>query len=138
MPVHVVHKPSFLDMVLPPLHEAFGGHLDVDGSVVITELSPALGAPNRSLHQAPINVIAEAAAMAGLQRTTGTADFQVNHWTIQFIKPGSVGPFRARATVRPSRDGRWYGVDVDVVDEGQDRRLIANISALFSHADGAG
>ncbi|WP_261574464.1 hypothetical protein [Frankia gtarii] len=126
------------EMVLPPLHEAFGGHLDVDGSVVITELSPALGAPNRSLHQAPINVIAEAAAMAGLQRMTGTADFQVHHWTVQFIKPGSVGPFRARATVRPSRDGRWYGVDVDVDAEGQDRRLIATISALFSHAGGAG
>ncbi|WP_157892099.1 hypothetical protein [Frankia sp. AvcI1] len=54
------------DTILPPLYEAFGGHLDDDGSVVIAELSPALGAPTRSLHQAPINIIAEAAATAAL------------------------------------------------------------------------
>lgn len=124
--------------VLPPLYEAFGGERDADGSIVIKQLSDALGAPNRSLHQAPINIIAEAAAMAELDKVTSSADFQVNHWTVQFIKPGTVGPFRARAIVRPSRDARRYGVDVDVIDEGHDGRLIANVSSLFSRVDTSG
>jgi hypothetical protein len=120
------------DADLPPLHEAFGGRKDHDGTYVIDELTPALGAPNKALHQGPINILAEAAAMDALERTQGTADFQVNHWTVQFIKPGDVGPFRATALVHAARDGARCGIDVTLVDEGRSGRTFATVSALFS------
>ncbi|MGD9792284.1 MAG: hypothetical protein AB7V43_02285 [Acidimicrobiia bacterium] len=120
------------DAVLPPVRDVFGVRTDTDGSVFIAELTPALGSPNRALHQGPINILAEAAAMDALERTQGTADFQLNHWTVQFIKPGDVGPFRARAVVHAQKTGERCGVDVTIVDGGRNSRVIATVSALFS------
>jgi acyl-coenzyme A thioesterase PaaI-like protein len=123
------------DADLPPLREAFGVRTDHDGTMVIDELTAELGAPNKALHQGPINILAEAAAIDALERSQGTIDFQVDHWTVQFIKPGDVGPFRASATVRAARGGRRCGVDVTLVDEGRGARTIATVSALFSRVD---
>jgi acyl-coenzyme A thioesterase PaaI-like protein len=120
---------------LPPLRDAFGVRTDHDGTLVIDQLTPELGAPNRALHQGPINILMEAAAVDALERTQGTVDFQVDHWTVQFIKPGDVGPFRARASVRAARGGGRCGVDVTLVDEGREGRTIATVSALFSRVD---
>jgi hypothetical protein len=117
---------------LPPLRDVFGVRGDDDGSLVIDELTPELGAPNRALHQGPINIIMEAAAIDALERSQGTVDFQVDHWTVQFVKPGDVGPFRATASVRAGRGGDRCGVDVTLVDEGRNGRIVANVSALFS------
>jgi acyl-coenzyme A thioesterase PaaI-like protein len=54
---------------------------------------------------------------------------------VQFTKPGDVGPFRARATVRAARGRSRCGVDVTLVDEGRGGRTVANVSALFSRVD---
>jgi acyl-coenzyme A thioesterase PaaI-like protein len=119
---------------LPPLREVFGVRSD-GGSLVIDQVTPELGAPNRAIHQGPVNILMEAAAMDALEKSQGTADFQVDHWTVQFIKPGDVGPFRARASVRAARGGGRCGVDVTLVDEGRNGRIVATVSALFSRVD---
>jgi hypothetical protein len=122
------------DADLPPLRDVFGVHRDVDGTLLIDQVTPELGAPNRALHQGPINILMEAAAIDGLERSRGTVDFQVEHWTVQFIKPGDVGPFRATASVHAGRAGGRCGVDVTLVDEGRQGRIVASVSALFSAA----
>jgi acyl-coenzyme A thioesterase PaaI-like protein len=123
------------DADLPTLREAFGIRRGDDGTFVIDRVTPQLGAPNRALHQGPINILMEASAVDALERSQGTADFQVDHWTVQFVKPGEVGPFRARASVRAARTGRRCGVDVTLVDEGRDGRIVATVSALFSRVE---
>jgi len=123
------------DTELPPLRDVFGVRSDDDGSLVIDQLTPELGAPNRALHQGPINIIMEAAAIDALGRSQGSVDFQVDHWTVQFIKPGDTGPFRATAAVRAGRGGFRCGVDVTLVDDGRDGRTIANVSSLFTRVD---
>jgi hypothetical protein len=120
---------------LPPLGEVFGVRRDDDGTMVIDQLTPELGAPNRALHQGPINILMEAAAIDALERSEGTTAFQVDHWTVQFIKPGDVGPFRATASVFAARGGGRCGVDVTLVDDGRAGRTVANVSALFSRVD---
>lgn len=127
-PVH--HLDDVAD--LPPLRDVFGVHTSNDGTLAIDEITPELGTPNRAIHQGPINVLMEAAAVDALEISQGTADFQVDHWTVQFIKPGDVGPFRATAQVRAARGGGRCGVDVTVVDSGRQGRIVANASALFS------
>jgi hypothetical protein len=54
---------------------------------------------------------------------------------VQFIKPGDTGPYRATASVRSCRGGTRCGVDVTLVDDGHDGRIIANVSSLFSRVD---
>ncbi|MCU1346694.1 MAG: hypothetical protein JWL70_2960 [Acidimicrobiia bacterium] len=123
------------DATLPPLRDVFGVRTDSDGTLVIDELTPELGSPNKALHQGPINILMEAAAIDELERTQGTSHFQVDHWTVQFIKPGDVGPFRAVASVRAGRGGRRCGVDVTLADAGRNGRIVATVSALFSRVD---
>jgi acyl-coenzyme A thioesterase PaaI-like protein len=77
----------------------------------------------------------KAAAVDALQRSQGTVDFQVDHWTVQFVKPGDVGPFQATASVCAARGGGRCGVDATLVDDGRDGRIVANVSALFSRVD---
>ena len=119
---------------LPRLRDVFGVVDGPDGSLEIPRVTPELSSPHSALHLGPINIAIEAAAMDELERVTGTADFQVEHWHVMFVKPGYVGPFRARATVLNPR-GQVIGVEAMMVDAGADDRVIPAVNATFRKVD---
>lgn len=120
---------------LPPLRDVFGVVPGPDGSLEIPCVTPEIASPHSALHQGPINIALEAAAMDELERTTGTVDFQVEHWKVMFVKPGYAGPFRATATV-VNPGGQRVGVEATMIDVGAKGRIIATASAAFRPVGG--
>ncbi len=115
---------------LPPLRDVFGVVTRLDGALEIEKVTPKIASPHSALHQGPINFALEAAAMDELERVLGSVDFQVDHYTVMFVKPGYAGPFVATATVvNPA--GPRYGVEMTMRDEGHTSRIIATASASF-------
>jgi hypothetical protein len=119
---------------LPPLRDVFEVVVGDDGVLQIDKVTPALSSPHAALHLGPINIALEAAAMDELARVTGTADFQVEHWSVLMVKPGYVGPFRARATVVGAGAPR-IGVEATMTDAGNGDRVIATVSASFRRVE---
>lgn len=115
---------------LPPLRDVFGILARPDGSLVIEKVVPEIASPHSALHQGPINFALEAAGMDELERQLGTTDFQVEGYSVTFVKPGYIGPFVARAVV-VSPAGPRYGVEMTMRDEGANGRIIATASAAF-------
>lgn len=115
---------------LPPLRDVFGILQRPDDSLEIPNVTPMIASPHAALHQGPINFALEAVAMDELERVLGTADVQVDHYTVMFVKPGLVGPFVATATV-VNAAGPRYGVEMTMRDEGHQGRIIATASASF-------
>lgn len=56
---------------------------------------------------------------------------QIRGWQVMFLARGKRGPFRTRCRVLRGRDDQC-GVQVDLIDIGNDERLIAVASASFS------
>jgi acyl-coenzyme A thioesterase PaaI-like protein len=115
---------------LPRLRDVFGVVDGPDGTLQIPKVTPALSSPHSALHLGPINIALEAAAMDELQRTTGTDDLQVETWHVMFVKPGYIGPFRAKAHVLAAGGSR-FGVEATMVDAGAGDRVIATVNASF-------
>ena len=120
---------------LPRLRDVFGVLDGPDGTVEISKVTPALSSPHSALHLGPINIAIEAAVTDELERVTGTADFQVETWHVMFVKPGYLGPFRARATV-VGASGSRVGVEATMVDVGAGGRVIATVNASFRRVGG--
>ena len=120
---------------LPALRDVFGVVRAPDGTLQIDKVTPALSSPHSALHLGPINIALEAAAIDELELVTGTPDFQVESWTVLMVKPGYVGPFKARATVSAA-GGPRVGVDATMTDEGNGGRIIATVSAMFARVEG--
>jgi hypothetical protein len=120
---------------LPRLRDVFGVVTAPDGSVQIGKVTPALSSPHSALHLGPINIALEAAAIDELEQVTGTADFQVESWAVLMVKPGYLGPFRARATLL-AVGGPRVGVEATMTDEGNGGRIIATASAMFARVAG--
>ncbi len=118
---------------LPPLRDVFGIVACADGSVEIEKVTPELASPHTALHIGPINIALEAAAVDELERVCGTKNFQVDHWTVMMVKPGYMGPFRARAVV-VNPLGNRIGVNATMTDNGNNGRIMATVSAVFSRA----
>lgn len=115
---------------LPPLREVFGIARKGENRLEIERVTPMTASPHAALHQGPINIALEAAAMDELERVTGTSAFQVEHYTVLLVKPGYTGPFVASAKV-VTPDGPKFGVEATMVDEGAQNRIIATASATF-------
>jgi acyl-coenzyme A thioesterase PaaI-like protein len=115
---------------LPALRDVFGVVPGDGRALQIPKVTPEIASPHSALHQGPINIALEAAMTDELERMWGSATFQVEHYTVMFIKPGYVGPFVATATVVNSRGPR-FGVEATMVDEGRENRIIATSSAAF-------
>ncbi len=120
---------------LPPLRDVFGVVAGQEGALRIERVTPALSSPHSALHLGPINIALEAVAIDELERSTGTRDFQVEHWTVLMVKPGYIGPFRATATVLGA-GGVRVGVEATMIDEGNGGRTIATVSASFRRVGG--
>jgi hypothetical protein len=115
---------------LPPLRDVFGITARDNGALEIAKVTPEIASPHSALHQVPINIALEAAMTDELTRALGTADFQVEHYTVMFIKPGLIGPFTATAAlVNPT--GPRFGLEATMVDEGRGGRIIATAAAAF-------
>jgi acyl-coenzyme A thioesterase PaaI-like protein len=119
---------------LPRLRDVFGVVDGPNGSLEIARVTPARSSPHSALHIGPIVIALEAAAMDEIQRVTGTPDFQVEHWHVMFVKPGYVGPFRARASVVGETTSTRVGVEATMVDVGADNRVVATVNASFRRA----
>lgn len=115
---------------LPPLRDVFGIVREGDNRLVIEKVTPMIASPHSALHQGPINIALEAAAMDELERVTGSSAYQVQNYTVLLVKPGYAGPFVSSATV-VNPDGPVYGVEATMIDEGAGNRIIATASATF-------
>jgi hypothetical protein len=116
---------------LPPLRDVFGITTGPSpGTLQIEKVTPMIASPHSALHQGPINIILEAAAMDELERVTGTVDHQVESYTVLMVKPGYDGPFVASAAVISGTGGR-YGVESTLRDQGHGDRIIASASIAF-------
>jgi len=122
---------------LPALRDVFGVVPGPDGVLQIDRVTPALASPHSALHLGPINIALEAAAMDELERTAHSRDFQVEHWTVLMVKPGYIGPFRARASVVGGGrgGGSRIGVEATMIDAGHGDRVIATASAAFRRVE---
>jgi hypothetical protein len=115
---------------LPPLRDVFDILQRPDGSLEIEKVTPKIASPHSALHQGPINFALEAAAMDELERQVGTADLQIDHYTVMMVKPGYTGPFVTTANVVNPKGPR-YGVEATMRDQGHNNRIIATASASF-------
>lgn len=115
---------------LPSLRGVFGIVARPDGCLEIPRVTRAVAAPHSALHQGPINIALESAMMDELQRVLSTADLQVEHYTVMFVRAGYTGPFVARATV-VNAHGPRVGVEAAMTDEGNKGQIMATASAAF-------
>jgi acyl-coenzyme A thioesterase PaaI-like protein len=115
---------------LPPLREVFGIVPRPDGALEIERVTPMTASPHSALHQGPINFALEAAAMDELERVLGTADVQIDYYSVMFVKAGYTGPFVSTAEVVQSKGPR-FGVEMTMREEGNKHRIIATASASF-------
>jgi acyl-coenzyme A thioesterase PaaI-like protein len=118
-PIEVEDSPS-----MPPLPFVFGATRGDDGLWRLPVVSPPIAAPHGALHLGPINIVLEAAAMDVVGDST-----QVESWTISMVRPGTVGPFRAEASVLATGDR--IPVQLTLYDEGRDDRAIATAIAAY-------
>jgi acyl-coenzyme A thioesterase PaaI-like protein len=125
-PIDVVDSPD-----LPPLHVVFGAEKGPDGAWRLPVLRPELSSPHAALHQGPINIILETAAMELAADCARTDALQIESWTVMMVRPGVVGPFRASAEVLSDRSER-FPVQLTLRDEGMHDRVIATAVAVFS------
>ena len=113
---------------LPPLHEAFGARVRDDGNLEIPELTAELG--GAGLHQGPIQVVPEAAAMRAAGAALGHDRFWIEHAGTTVMSRGVGAPFVTRAEVLHA-DERGIAVRVELRDEGNEDRLCAVTTCRF-------
>jgi acyl-coenzyme A thioesterase PaaI-like protein len=115
---------------LPPLRDVFGIVPAGEGRLAIEKVTPMISSPHSALHQGPINIALEAAAMDALEREVGKAAYQVQHYSVMMVKAGYKGPFIATAkVVNPA--GPLFGVEATMIDEAMNNRIIATANAAF-------
>jgi acyl-coenzyme A thioesterase PaaI-like protein len=113
---------------LPPLYEAFGARILDDGNLEIPELTVELG--DAGLHQGPIQVVPEAAAMRAARAALGHDHFWIAHLGTTIMSRGVGAPFVTRAEVLHA-DDRGVAVRVELRDEGSDNRLCSVTTCRF-------
>ena len=118
---------------LPPLHVAFGARRAHDGWE-LPELTQQIGSTSGSLHHGPTQIVMEAAAAELTAKEAGTDRLQIEDWTVMYVSRGKTGPFLTSGTVVDGQLGR-YVVRMRLVDEGNQRRLVATALAVFRLVD---
>lgn len=58
------------------------------------------------------------------------APIQIADWYVMFVSRGKVGPFRTRGESFPGTGNR-IGVRIDLLDLGQDGRVVSTAAATF-------
>jgi acyl-coenzyme A thioesterase PaaI-like protein len=124
-PVEVVDSPD-----LPPLTSVFGAARGGDGLWRLPPITPELSSPHAALHLGPITIVLEAAAVQAASAQAGTDALQVDAFTVMFVRPGTVGPFRAEART-VGRGTERIAVQVTLHDEGRGDRAVSVATATF-------
>jgi hypothetical protein len=124
-PIDVVDSPD-----LPPLTKVFGVRSLGKGVWEIPELTPELASPDAALHIGPQHIALEAAA-AETARAISNGPLQITDWYVMFVNRGKSGPFRTRAEAFAGTDGR-VGCRVDLLDLGEESRVVSSAAATFS------
>ncbi len=104
----------------------------VQGSECLStkSIGEAPASPHLALQQGAINIALEAAMTDEFERVLQTADLQVDHYTVMFVKRGDVGPFVGTATLVGAQGPR-IGIESTLVDEGSGGRVVATSLAAF-------
>jgi acyl-coenzyme A thioesterase PaaI-like protein len=113
---------------LPPLVEAFDATPRAGGGYELSGLSPRVGAD--SLHQGPIQVMLEAAALDAACDEAGTDAIFAEHTGTTIVQRGKTGPFVASARVLSS-DAQTVACLAELRDNGEDGRVVATGFALY-------
>jgi acyl-coenzyme A thioesterase PaaI-like protein len=113
---------------LPPLYEAFGARVRDDGNLEIPELTAELG--GAGLHQGPIQVVPEAAAMRAAADALGHDQLWITHLGTTIMSRGVGAPFVTHANVLHA-DDEEVAVRVELRDEGNDDRLCSVTTCRF-------
>ncbi len=101
------------------------------GPCLEMDLHPDVVNPHGGLHGGLMATLIECAAAGCAVRQTGSENIVASDLTVRFLTAARVGP--ARVLTRVLRAGsRAVVVQADVVDVGQDRRLVA--TATLSYA----
>jgi hypothetical protein len=125
--MHIEDSPD-----LPPLWQVFGGSKRADGHWVLPELKLELASPDAALHLGPQHIIMETAAIDLAAQLAGTDHLQMQTWHLMHLSRGKVGPFRVDGEAsRGGDDSGRVGVQLTLVDEGQDQRAVASASAVL-------
>ena len=113
---------------LPPLYEVYGARRRNGDQLEIPALTPELGGP--SLHQGPVQVVSEAAAMFAAREAVGSNRFWIEHQGTSIIARGTAAPFVTSAEVLRIAEG-YIHARVELRDEGAENRLCAVTDYLF-------
>jgi hypothetical protein len=132
-PVEAPPSESIAPEQLPPLHVVFGAQRHPDGWR-LPALTTRLASTTASLHLGPIHVVFEAAATELATSLADTEALQVEDWDVHFVAPGRTGPFLVLADGWTGRGGR-ISVRLTLLDEGQDRAVVAAGAAAFRRSD---
>ncbi len=113
---------------LPPLVQAFDVAPRAGSGYVLAGLSPRVGAD--SLHQGPIQVMLEAAALDPAREAAGTDAIYAEHTGTTIVQRGKTGPFVATASVL-SNNGHTIACVAELRDDGEDGRVVATGFSLY-------
>ena len=116
---------------LPPLIDAFGVVPHPGGSYVLDRLSARVGAD--SLHQGPIQVMLEAAALDVARDAAATDAIYAEHTGATLVQRGKTGPFVAIAHVLAD-NGPTIACLAELRDDGEGGRIVATGFSLYRRA----
>ena len=123
-PVDVVDSPD-----LPPLHQVFGATRESCGVWTLPALTAELASPDAALHIGPQHITLEAAATDLVESAAGRP-LQISDWYVMFVSRGKNGPFRTVGECFAGAHGAW-GARVNLVDDGDDGRVVSTAAATF-------
>lgn len=104
------------------------------GPSVEIELRPEVSNPHGSLHGGLMTAVIECGAAGIAVRATGSANIVAGDCNTRFLSTVKVGP--ARVVGRALRTGRrTVVVRADVIDVGDDRRLVATSTLSYTRLD---
>jgi uncharacterized protein (TIGR00369 family) len=104
------------------------------GPALEMDLRPAVTNPHGSLHGGLMTALIECGAAGIAVRAGGSEDIVAGDMSVRFLSVVKVGP--ARVVGRVLRAGRrQIVVAVDVIDVGDDRRLVATATLAYARLD---
>lgn len=126
-PIDVVDSPD-----LPPLHQIFGAQRMSHGVWQLPILSAELASPDAALHIGPQHIALETASTE-LAQSLNASPLQIDDWYVMFVNRGKVGPFVTQGEAFVGANGK-VGTRVNLIDEGDNQRIISTSAATFTLA----
>lgn len=126
-PFDIVDSPD-----LPPLHQIFGAQRMSHGVWQLPILTAELASPDAALHIGPQHIALETASTE-LAQSLNASPLQIDDWYVMFVNRGKVGPFVTQGEAFVGANGK-VGTRVNLIDEGDNQRIISTSAATFTLA----